>query len=134
MKARTLCLLAALALAGAGCHTPSTAANRSGPAEYKVVFENDRVRVIEYRTGSERGVCGYGNHTHPGHAYIMLNDAKLRTVTPDGKEVVENSKAGDVGWEDSGQHICENLSGENVRCYLVEIKDKHWKPSTGLAR
>jgi hypothetical protein len=123
----------AFVLACAGCCTNSTLAKKNGPAVYKVAFENEKVLVIEYCTGSEKGVCGYGNHTHPGHVCIMLADAKLRTVTPDGREVFEASRAGEAGWKDAEEHICENLSGENVRCYVIEIKDKDWEPSTGLA-
>lgn len=127
-------LLAGIAVAILSGCSSAPPAKAGSPAVYKVAFENDKVRVIEYCTGSEKGVCGYGQHTHPGHVYIMLSDAKLRTITPDGKEVLESPKAGEVGWEDAEQHICENLSGENVRCYVIEIKDKDWKPSSGLSK
>jgi len=129
-----ICTATALALLCAGCHTPYSAANSNGPAVYKVVFENDRVRAIEYHTGSEKDICGFGMHTHPAHLYIMLTDAKLRIVAPDGKETLENAKAGEIGWEPAEQHIAENLMGNNAGCYLIEIKDKDWKPSTGLTR
>jgi len=71
-------------------------------------------------------------HSHPPHVYIMTTDAKLRIITPDGKESVENAKAGDVGWEDAVEHRAENVMGNNAECYVIEIKDKNWKPSTGL--
>ncbi len=124
----------ALALVCAGCHTPRSAANSNGPAVYKVAFENDKIRVIECHTGSEKDVCGFGMHTHPAHLYIMLTDAKLRIITPDGKETFENAKAGEMGWAPPEQHNAENLMGNNAGCYLIEIKDKDWKPSTGLTR
>jgi len=129
----TFNLLGALVIAASGCRS-TCCSTKNSPAAYKVAFENDKVRVLEYQTGSETGICGYGNHTHPGHVYIMLSDAKLRTVTPDGKEVIENAKSGDVGWEDAEKHICEKISDGNARCYIIEIKDKDWKPSTGLAK
>ena len=132
MRTHILPLLAGLILACVGCKTISTTA--TNPAVYKVAFENEKVRVIEYRTGSGKDVCGFGMHTHPAHLYIMLTDAKLRTVTPDGKEAFEHAKAGDIGWEPAEQHICENLSNNNAMTYVIEIKDKDWKPSTGLAR
>jgi hypothetical protein len=125
-------LLALLAFTCAGCRTQSTSANNS--AVYRVAFENDKVRVLEYHSGLEKDVCGFGMHTHPGHVYIMLTDAKLRTVTPDGKEVFENAKAGDIGWEPEEQHICENIMGNKVAACVIEIKDKDWKPSTGLTK
>ncbi len=90
--------------------------------------------MIEYHTGSEKEICGFGMHTHPRHAYIMLTDAKLRIVTADGKETFENARAGEVGWADPEHHIAENLSGNNAGCYVIEIKDQDWRPSTGLTR
>src|ERR1041385_2994170 len=77
-----LLLIAVLIVACVGCRTISTTTPNS--AVYKVAFENDKVRVLEYHSGLEKDVCGFGMHTHPGHVYIMLTDAKLRTVTPDG--------------------------------------------------
>ena len=123
----------ALAFACAGCKTTSSA-QKAKPAVYKIVFENDKVRIIEYQTGSEKDICGYGMHTHPAHAFIMKTDAKLRVVVSDGKESFENAKAGDVGWEPAEEHICQNLSGNNAACYVIEIKDKDWKPSSGLIK
>src|SRR5215468_3165346 len=93
-----LAILLALAVLGGGaCSTTGRQAARNAPASARIAFENDRVRVIEYHTGSEKDVCGFGMHTHPAHLYIMLTDAKLRTVTPDGKEILEDTKAGDMG-------------------------------------
>src|SRR5688572_5160088 len=94
----------------AGCATGSATTDKVKPASYRVVLENEQIRVIEYNTGSEKDVCGFGMHTHPAHLYIMKTDAKLRIVTPDGKESFENSKAGDVGWAPVEQHLVENLS------------------------
>ena len=94
-----------LALASAGCTTTSQAARPNGPVVYKVAFENEKIRVLEFHTGSEKDICGFGMHSHPAHLYIMLTDAKLRVVTPDGKETFENAKAGEMGWEPAEQHI-----------------------------
>jgi hypothetical protein len=129
----SICLSGLLVVLVSGCRS-TCCSSKTLPAVYKIAFENDQIRVIEYHTGSEKGICGYGMHTHPPHAYIMLTDGRLRIVTPDGKEVVENAKAGDVGWADAEEHIAENLSGNNAGCYVIEIKGKDWKPSTGLAK
>ena len=134
MRTHWLITLCVCAIGLIGCKTPSAAAKKGGPAVYKVAFENEKVRVIEYQTGSEKDVCGFGMHTHPPHLYIMLTDAKLRIVDADGKETFENSKAGDTGWAPAEKHIVENLSGESAGCYIIEIKDQDWKPSTGLTK
>jgi hypothetical protein len=98
----------------------------------KILFENERTRVIEYHTNAGKNICGLGMHSHPAHLFIMLTDAKLRVVEPDGKESIENGKVGEVGWEPAVTHRAENLMGNNAGCYLIEFKDKDWKPSTGM--
>jgi len=134
MKANIFSLFILLLAVGAGCRTVSRASKEGSPAVYKILFENERARVIEYRTGSEKDICGFGMHTHPPHLYIMLTDARIRIVTPDGKETFEDAKAGDIGWEPAEEHRAENLLGNHAGCYVIEIKDKDWKPSTGLTR
>ena len=128
-------LLTAVIAGGLGARaiaqTPAKSAALSDSST--VVFENDKVRIILYQTGTGKNVCGFGMHSHPAHAYIMLSPGKFRTVTPDGKEVIEDGKAGDAGWEPAVTHRVESISGDNVVCYLVEFKDKDWKPSTNLS-
>jgi len=92
-----------------------------------------KVRTILYQTGSGKNVCGFGMHSHPAHLYIQLNAAKFRVTTPDGKTTIEEGKAGEVGWEPAVTHRVESVSGESVTTYLVEVKDKDWKPSTNLS-
>ena len=98
----------------------------------KVVFENDKVRIILYHTTSGKNLCGFGMHSHPAHAYIQLQPAKFRVTTPDGKSEVIDAPAGDSGWEPAVTHRVESLSPARVDVYLVETKDKDWKPSTNL--
>ena len=99
----------------------------------RVVFENEKTRVVEYRTNGGKDACGAGVHSHPDHLYIMLTDAKFRTVLPDGKEELADAKAGEVGWEAAATHRCENIMGNQAGLFVIEIKDKNWKPSTGLS-
>ena len=110
----------------------ATPAKSSAASTARVVFENEQTRVIEYRTNGAKDACGIGVHSHPDHLYIMLTDAKLRTVLPDGKEELSDAKAGEVGWEAAGTHRCESMAGNHVGLYVIEIKDKNWKPSTGI--
>ena len=104
------------------------------PESSTVVFENDKVRIILYQTGTGENMCGFGMHSHPAHAYIQLNDAKIKITTPDGKEEIVDSKAGDTGWEPAVTHRVESVGAGNVTTYLIEVKDKDWKPSTNLKR
>ena len=121
-------LATVLAILAAEPTRPSAAADSS-----TVVFENDKVRAILYQTGTGKNVCGFGMHSHPAHLYIQLNAAKFRVTTPDGKVEIVEGKAGEVGWEPAVTHRVESVSGESVATYLVEVKDKDWKPSTNLS-
>ena len=104
---------------------------RTNARSYKVVFENDRVRVLEYVSRPGLGICGRGRHWHPPHLNVLLTDAKAKITTADGKTFVGQNKAGDVFWEDAVTHTVENIGGSGVRAYMVELKDRDWQPSTG---
>jgi beta-alanine degradation protein BauB len=124
------------AAAGIACFVSGLAAQAPKPAQAPetatITFDNERTRVIEYRTNGGKNICGLGLHSHPPHAFIMITDAKLRVVTPDGKEEIIDAKAGEAGWEPAVTHRAENINGKDAACYLIEFKDKDWKPSTGL--
>lgn len=92
------------------------------PSSYKVVFENDKLRALEYRARPGMGVCGQGMHSHPAHLTVVLYDGKARLKTPDGKVTEGSSKIGDVFWSEAETHEVENISGRNSRALLIELK------------
>jgi hypothetical protein len=104
---------------------------RTNSRSYKVVFENDRVRVLEYTSRPGLGICGRGKHSHPAHLNVLLTDAKAKITLPEGKTILAENKAGDVFWEDAVTHTVENIGGSGVRAYMVELKGRDWQPSTG---
>jgi beta-alanine degradation protein BauB len=101
------------------------------PHSYRVVLENDKVRVLEYVSLPGYGICGAGQHFHPGHVTVQMTPAKVRLTDKDGKVSVLNAPPGTVFWEDAVVHTTENIGGFNARAFIVEIKDANWKPSTG---
>ena len=125
-----LVLLGIMGLASAADVAALDAA-KVNPRSYRVVLENDKVRVLEYRSLPGFGVCGQGKHSHPAHVTIGVSDGKVKVVTDDGKMITAESKAGNVFWAPAETHSVENISGRPMRAYLVEIKDKDWKASTG---
>lgn len=92
------------------------------PRAYKVAFENDRMRVLEFNSLPGMGICGEGMHSHPPHLTIALSDAKARVKLPDGKVRMGENKLGDVFWSEAETHEVENISGRNVRALIVELK------------
>lgn len=130
-RRRALMLLAALGLGtGAGAGRAQDAA-RTEPRSYKVLFENEKVRVLDYVSRPGLGVCGIGKHSHPDHVTVTLTPAKVKLTHEDGKTEVNQIPAGSVFWEPASVHMAENVGGSGSRMVLIEIKDRDWKPGTG---
>jgi hypothetical protein len=122
--------VALLAAFGVAEETLAQNATTANPRSYRVVLENERVRVIEYKSRPGLGVCGEGLHSHPAHLAIALTPAKVK-VTQDGRTTYGEVPAGEVLFFDAEVHMAENVGGAGTRFYLVEMKGKDWKPSTG---
>jgi len=96
---------------------------QSQPQNYRVAFENDKLRVLDYNGRPGMGVCGDGMHSHPAHLTVLLSTGKVRIKTPDGKvEVHGDVPVGAVFWSDGETHEVENISASNIRLLLIEFK------------
>ena len=104
---------------------------KADPHSYRVVLENDKVRVLEYVSLPGYGICGAGKHSHPGHVTVQMTPAKVRLTDESGKVVNMDAPAGLVFWEDAVTHTTENMGGNSARAFIIEVKDANWKPSTG---
>lgn len=124
-------VLALLAGFGVSAEALAQDAARVNPNSYRVLFENERIRVLEYLSRPGRGVCGQGVHSHPAHLTVALTAARVRVRLADGRTIVATNEAGDVLWEEAATHATENIGGTDVRAYIVEIKGSDWRPSTG---
>jgi hypothetical protein len=119
---RTLAALGVSAVALDASAQASPSPSPAPAAGGKVIFENDRMRVIEHMSKPRLGVCGTGYHSHPPHLTVCLTDVKAR-VTLQGKEpFVAENRAGDVFWDPGGFHTVENLGNRDTKAYLVEMK------------
>ncbi len=86
---------------------------------YKVVFENDQVRVLRITYGPyEKSVM----HKHPASVGVHVTDGYWKFTFPDGKTEDFTPKAGETEWSEGETHLPENLSEEPVELILVEIK------------
>lgn len=124
-------ILALLAAFGVTSDVLAQDAAATAPRSYRVVLENDRVRVLEYKSRPGLGVCGEGMHYHPDHVTVSLTGAKLRVKTPEGKTTFEEIPPGTVFYAPAEVHSAEIIGGAGTRSYIVELKGKDWKPSTG---
>jgi hypothetical protein len=124
-------ILAMLAAFGVTREALAQDAVTADPRSFRVVLENDRVRVLEYRSGPGLGVCGQGMHYHPERVTVTLTDAKVRLTHAQGTAVIRDIAAGQVFFSPAETHSVENIGGSGTRIYIIELKGGDWKPSTG---
>src|SRR5689334_6014286 len=89
------------------------------PDKYKVVFENDRVRVLEYR--DEPG-ARTSPHDHPDSVMITLSGFDRRLVVGDQSRDV-TLEPGQVRWLDAQTHSGENTGSTPTHVVFVELKE-----------
>jgi hypothetical protein len=88
------------------------------PDKYKVLFENDRVRVLDYR--DTPGVKT-NPHSHPNSVLLMLSDFRRRlTIGNDVREVT--LAAGQAVWSPAQVHVGENIGTTDTHVIFVELK------------
>lgn len=121
-KARRNALLAVLASLGLPDIALAQDAAAMQPRAYRVAYENDRLRVLEYNSRPGMGVCGNGMHSHPAHLTIALSAIKARFKLPNGQTGSGENKLGDVFWSEAETHEVENITGRDTRALLVELK------------
>lgn len=90
------------------------------PERFKVLLENEHVRVIEYALApGEKDTP----HTHPPKVSYVVSGGKLRTHTKNGESFDADETADAASWDDArGWHYVENIGDSPVRILLVEVK------------
>jgi len=127
-RRRAFALLAALGVPPAALGQD---AHVSDPRSYRVVLDNDQVRVLENKSRPGLGVCGQGMHYHPAHLTVSLTGARLKRVGADGRATFSEIPPGHVFWAEAETHSAEVIGGAGTRTYIVELKGGDWRPSTG---
>lgn len=87
--------------------------------KYKVILENDCVRVLDYR---DRPGEQTQQHTHPAFVLYALSAFKRTITLPDGKVLQRQFKEGDVMWSDQQTHIGTNVGETPTHVVIVELK------------
>jgi hypothetical protein len=87
--------------------------------KYKVVLENDRVRVLEYRDSPGQRTSP---HYHSAFVLCALSEVKRKFVLPDGQEAVREVRPGQVAWGKAHSHIGENVGATETHVLIVELK------------
>ena len=92
------------------------------PRAYRVAFENDQLRVLEFVGRPGMGVCGEGMHSHPAHLTVVLSDWQGVATAPNNAKTPRDKKVGDVFWSEAEIHKVENTGKTNARVLIVELK------------
>jgi quercetin dioxygenase-like cupin family protein len=89
------------------------------PHIYKVLFENDRVRLLEVtmQPGDSSEM-----HTHPDNLIYVLADGKVTFTDPSGDASDLEVQAGTSLWMDATEHATENVGDTAVRVLFFEPK------------
>jgi len=87
---------------------------------YKIVMENDRVRVFEvrFKPGQKADM-----HRHPDHIVYVLADYTLDLMLPDGSSQEVPLRAGQTLWIGAGPHAAKNIGTTEGRALVIELKE-----------
>jgi quercetin dioxygenase-like cupin family protein len=102
----------------------------SNPEHYRVVFENDRVRVLDYHDQPGDRTTP---HQHPDSVMFTLTGFRRRLSSGGVHKDVEIA-AGTTGWVPAQQHHGENIGDTETHCLFVELKASSGSaPTAGTA-
>lgn len=110
-----------LGLLVAGCVSIAVGqdAAKVDPAHYKVITDNDQVRVLHVHYGPhEKSVM----HSHPDGVIVFLNGGKTKFNYPDGKSEIIDMKPGEARYTPHTVHLPENVSDHPMDAVLIELK------------
>lgn len=92
----------------------------TNPGLYRVVFENERVRVLEYRDVPGDRTTPHG---HPDSVMITLTSFRRRLYVDDGPHRDVEIDEETVAWLPAQQHAGHNIGETPTRVIFVELKE-----------
>jgi hypothetical protein len=103
----------------AGCPAYAQDPVSTDGTKYKVIFENARVRVLEYRDlpGDKTN-----QHAHPAFVLYAMAPFKRKIMLPNGKTIMREFNAGDILWSEMQTHVGENVGTTPTHVIMMELK------------
>lgn len=101
----------------------------TNPELYSVIFENERVRVLEYRDTPGAKTTP---HWHPDSVMYTLSSFQRRLIVG-GQEAEVRLAAREVRWLCAQEHYGENTGETETHVIFVELKDPGGEAETGTA-
>jgi beta-alanine degradation protein BauB len=115
MKSPVNILLLAAACASVHAQDPVT----TSPKYYKVLLENDQVRMFEYRLKPREKEA---MHSHPAGVVYVLSGGKAKFTYPDGKTEEKTASAGEAIWREPTTHAVENVGETEFHVVAIDFK------------
>jgi hypothetical protein len=92
----------------------------TNPDHYRVIFENDRVRVLDYRdTPGVRTTP----HEHPDSVMYTLSSFSRRLYSETGDTRDVEISSGTTAWLPAQRHAGHNIGDSDTHVIFVELKD-----------
>jgi quercetin dioxygenase-like cupin family protein len=94
-------------------------AAKVAPHVYKVLFENERVRLLDVRMnpGEESA-----QHSHPNYLLHALQGGKVKLTDASGQSAEVDIQAGDTMWREAEEHSARNVGTTELHALFVELK------------
>jgi quercetin dioxygenase-like cupin family protein len=127
MRYAALALLCVSGLLFAAPSDTKSDALKVAPEVYKLAFENDRVRVLNFvaQPGQK-----WALHSHPDALTVSLSEYSVRNTSSGQAPTERHSKPGDVRWIPATAHTGENMGSTEMRGVIVELKNPEAPSST----
>ena len=89
------------------------------PHVYKVLFENERVRLLDVRMepGAESA-----QHSHPDYLLHALSGGTVKLTDASGQSAEVEIKAGDTMWREAEEHSAANVGTTALHALFLELK------------
>jgi quercetin dioxygenase-like cupin family protein len=118
MRTLSFCfLLASLAAAPAALAQDSVSVD---PADVKVAFENEQIRVLHARYAPHQKIAV---HSHPSRVVVCITEMHVLTTLANGQTQELRCKPGDSRWSEPVAHSVENLEDAPFEVVEVELKN-----------
>lgn len=101
----------------------------TNPEHYSVVFENERVRVLEF---ADTPGVKTTPHEHPDSVLVTLSSFRRRMYSSGDTTHDVDLVAQRVGWLPAQQHAGENIGDTDSHVIFVELKEGAHTPTDTL--
>jgi hypothetical protein len=92
---------------------------QASPANYKLLFENEHVRVLEMtlKAGEKDEV-----HSHPSETVYFTKGSQVKISMPSGDAMEADIPDGHVMWHEKWTHQVENVGSKDLSAIIMEPK------------